>query len=131
MILAGDVRMRNPWRLSPFLILTVIAGVVRGAVVPVWAKNIGISAFAVPTTAPFRYPGKEVGFVRSPNWLVGLILMPLPAAPAIVILQRGQQALRAMHRLGMVVDDDFRPLTDAALARIWRRLANGAVVGMA
>ena len=121
--------MRILWRLSPFLI--VIAGIVLGAIVLIWAKNIGISAYAIPATAPFWYPGKEVGFARSPNWLFGLLLMPILAALAIFILQRGQQALRAMHRLGMVVDDDFRPLTDAALARIWRRLAICAAVAAA
>ncbi|MHA1113466.1 MAG: hypothetical protein ACTSRY_03045 [Alphaproteobacteria bacterium] len=118
--------MKILWRLSPFLIL--IGGVIVGAFVLIWAKNIGVSSYEMPATAPFWYPGKEVGFALSPNWLFGLLLMPVLAALAIFIVQRSHQALWAMHRLGMVVDDDFVPLSDAAIARIWRRLALCAAV---
>lgn len=108
------------WRLSPFIIL--IAGIIAAVFVFNWATRIGINAYEIPADSPYWLPGKQVGFASAGNWLFSLLLMPLIAALAILIIQQTRQALQMMHTQGMLVDANFNPVSIATLEKIWRAL---------
>ena len=76
--------LRIVWNLSPFILL--VGGIVLGAVVLVWAKNIGIFFYVIPKDVPFWLPGKQVGFALAWHWSFGLMFMPVTAALAIAVV---------------------------------------------
>ena len=108
------------WRLSPYILFVI--GTICAAGVLVWAEKIGIASYVIPADSMFWHPGKEVGFAWAPNWLFSLLLMPVTAALAVLIVQRTRQALLRLHRSGMLVDNDFRPIDDAKVETLWRAL---------